>query len=555
MKKSLVCILLTLVMLLSFAACGKNPVDKLDEADAPDESAPAPYEPEYDEVTVTDAAVSAQDVLTAPREIVPGTSLTFCSYDFPVYTPWYAASEAWMMANIYEGLVYHHMGDPEDIRPLIAESRSVSEDHLTWTFQIRQGICFTDGTVCDAAAVSSSWDFYYEADPYAFNELNIASWEATGEYEFTVHMSSPCPWFENGIAELYIASPAAVSQYGLLDNRSAVGTAPYYVSEYITGKGNMIGGLEFVFAANPDYYLDERKPTIETIRYIIENNNKKRVEMLLSGKIDGLQYVTLDMYNELLAGEYDGVILNRYGNAEPIFLNAKKVPEFEIFEVRKAINRFIDLEELNNELYDGLGLVQTSLWSVGSYGEVPWPEGFYYNREEGLELMAEAGIDPAAFHIETVVHESELDLFERIQEQLGDVGITIEPDIFEIESSSIMKIEEVALYTMGTGYTNDAPYQPWIYFLQENPLLKCVWTDIYDPELYAAMCDTYDEMLSSFTWDEMLEKSKILTDMLQKDYGALPGVQAPSFVAFSKRLKGIVYISEQHVLLWNYLYL
>ncbi len=62
-------------------------------------------------------------------------------------------------------------------------------------------------------------------------------------------------------------------------------------------------------------------------------------------------------------------------------------------------------------------------------------------------------------------------------------------------------------------------------------------------------------MLSSFTWDEMLEKSKTLTDMYQKDYGALPGVQAPSFAAFSKRLKGVVVVTEQRILLWHYLYL
>ncbi|MBR6812152.1 MAG: ABC transporter substrate-binding protein, partial [Oscillospiraceae bacterium] len=447
-------------------------------------------------------------------------------------------------------------GRSDDVRPLIAQSWDVSEDYLTWTFQIREGVRFTDGTQCDAAAVDAAWDCFYSMYPSYFTNLNVVNWEATGEYELTLQLSSPCARLESELAKLYVLSPEALAQYGLEDNRSAVGTAPYYVSEAPTEPLTDYRNLEYVFKANEDYYLYERMPVIETIVVKCVLENKTMEDMLFSGELDAytFSYRYNEAFYERLCSEFDGTVLKSCPSGSPIFFKAHLVPELQIFEVRKAINRFIDLEALNKEIYGGFGLVQSSVWSVGSSGEVPWPEGFYYSPEEGHELMAAAGLDTVGFTFKTTTTASGAEL-EIIKRQLAEGGINMELYVHPVESSFSYLPDEEIVSVGSPGYSNATPYDPWNFILLPDSLLRLVRSDVYDPELYAAMCDTYDEMLSSFTWDEMLEKSKTLTDMLQKDYGALPGVQAPSFAAFSKRLKGIVYISEQHVLLWNYLYL
>lgn len=564
--KRLIAIIMAVLMVLSLAACGKKdtPAPKDDAAiqPSPDEGTEdgVDTEDEVFEVVIpevnpdlgleADSLVlinDVQQVLDRPHEIKPGSVFTFCFNDAPAYQPWNATAEAWLVNNIYEGLVYRYMGRADDIRPLIAESWTHSEDHLTWTYTIRKGVKFTDGTVCDAAAIAESWNFYYEIYPWTFsNTLKINSWEATGEYELTVHLSSPCGLFESGVSELFILSPTALAEFGAYDNRSCIGTAPYYVAEYTMGEG-------FIFKANPDYYLYERLPVIETIVCEVVYDNAVKMEKLLAGENDYYSTSSVKYYNELLSSGFDGTSLQGYGNSNTLFLRAGLSPALEIYEVRKAINRFIDLEAMNEVLYGGMGRVQTSIWAENTSGCVPWPEGFYYDLEEGRALLAEAGIDSEELKISTMVGSYMEPTFEIISEQLALGGIDLEVGYIQPESS-YMYLDERTLELGYAGYKDNLPHYPWTFLLMPDALLRAVWSDLYDPELYVEQCSVYEAMLSAPTWDEMVAHSRTLTDLVQRDYNALPGVQSPYFALFRNDLKGIVMITEDHVLLWNYLY-
>ena len=147
-----------------------------------------------------------------------------------------------------------------------------------------------------------------------------------------------------------------------------------------------------------------------------------------------------------------------------------------------------------------------------------------------------------------------------VAEQLDRVGIKAEITVHPPESSTLLNRQESAFVVGGLNYSDSAPYSPWPYSFgagmkNSSWSMNFVWTDIYDPELYAAMCDSYEAMMGSVTWEDMVANSKSITDMLQRSYGGLPGVQMPIFTAVSQRLKGVVIVTENHVLLWHYLYL
>ena len=566
--KTLLCILLSFAMLLGFAACGKNDgAASEDEAATPPSEETAPTQPAADEnedvfeIVIpevnpnlgleADSLVlinDVQQVLDRPHQIQPGTKVTICINDVPAYTPWNAAAETWLLTNIYEGLVYRYMGRPDDIRPLIAESYTHSDDRLTWVFQIRKGVKFTDGTVCDAAAIAAAWDYHFEVAPANFNNLNIEIWQASGDYELTVQLSSPCPYFEVGISELYIVSPTAIAEFGVNDNRAAIGTAPYYVVDYHMSNG-------FTFKANPNYYLYERLPVIETIESKVISDDRTKIEFFYDGKLDVYTTTSSQVYNDLLESGLNITTLQGNGNCVPIFFNVKETPVFEHYEVRKAMNRFIDLDELNATLYEGNGLVQSSIWAVGTLGEVPWPEGFYYDPDEGLALLADAGIAPETIKLKSTINKMAEDLYANIKSQLARVGITFEYEFLGLAASSPKPLWDSSILYGSNGYMNAEPWVPWTFILMPDALIRHIYTELYDHELYDAQCSTYEAMLSAFTWDEMVTHSKNLTDMVQKDYVGMPGVQAPYYMAFNADLKGIVVITESHVLLWNYLYL
>jgi len=570
MKKvrSLLCILLALSMVLLFCACAKDggtedtpdttgkpataaPTEKPEEkpeekpGEEPGETPAGPVE----EVVSKDTYVihTVEDYYNRPKQIQKGTEVTLICTDVPSHVPWNAVSEGWLTTNIYESLLYLHLGDTSDIRGQIAESWKYSDDYLTWTFQIRDGIKFTDGTDCDAAAVKKAWDFYNEASPASFTNLNIVSWEATGDMELTVKLKAPCSYFETAMTRLFVLSPTALELNGINDNKSAIGTGPYMIDDYTSGVG-------FVLKANPDYYFEEKMPNIETIKFSIIKDENTKMMALLNGDIDGYQFSSVESYYNLKDNGYDGTIIQNYGNANPFFFNAKTVPEFEIFEVRQAFVRFIDLEAINRLMYDDMGLIQNSLWTVGSSGDVPF-DGFYYDPDEGLELMASVGVDPKSMSFAAKIIDSSGDLFVTIAGQLAKVGVTMEVEPLEPEANFTFLMNGDWTITAGnSGYADSSPYAPWTFILRPEHLIKEVWSDIYDPELYQKMLDTYDKMVSALTWDEMLVNCRQLTTYLQEDYGAMNGIQAPWFAAFDKSLKCLVFASENHFQQLFYMY-
>ncbi len=489
-----------------------------------------------------------EEYYNRPHEIEKGSSIRLlATNDVPAYTPWNATAETWMLPNVYEGLLWSYMGQVTDIRPLIAESYTVSDDYLTWTFKIREGIKFTDGTVCDAPAIEKAWDFYNQASPASFNNVHLVEWKATGDYEFVARLSSPCSYFANTVTRLYILSPTAMEQYGVNDNRSAIGTAPYYISSYTTG-------VEFIFTANPDYYYYDRMPVIETVHFSIINDNTTKLMAMVNGDIDGYAFRALESYYYLMEHDFDGTLLMSNGNCDPLFLNPKTVPEFMHFEVRKAMNRFIDFEGINNLMYDGMGLVQKSMWTVGSSGEVPF-DGFYYDPDEGLELMAQAGIDPKSMTFAAKIIDTAGDFFVTIQGQLDKVGIKMDVEPLEPEANfTFLKNGDWTITCGNSGYADSSPYGPWTFILLPEHLIRECWQDLYDPELYDKMKEEYNAMTSAPTWDEMLEHCHQLTKYQQEDFAGQNGIQPPHFAAYSKDVKDIVIITENHVLLLYYLY-
>jgi len=550
-------------MVLVFGACAKDsgkegtpdatakPTEQTPaDTDTPDstEEPGDPGEP-TEKVESKDTYIinTVEDYYNRPKQIQKGTEVTLICTDVPSQLPWNAVPEGWLTTNIYEGLLYLHLGSVDDIRGLIAESWEHSDDYLTWTFHIRDGVKFWDGTVCDAAAVVKSWDFYNEASPASFTNIKMESWEATGDMEVTVKLSAPCSYFEASITRLFIVSPTALQTYGINDNKAAVGTGPYILDSYTSGVG-------FVLKANPDYYFEERTPHIETINFNIIKDENTKMMALLNGDIDGYQFSAVESFYNLKDNGYDGTIIQNYGNANPFFFNAKTVPEFEIFEVRQAFVRFIDLEAINMLMYDDMGLIQKSLWTVGSTGDVPF-DGFYYDKEEGLELMASAGVDPASMAFTAKIIDSSGDLFVTIAGQLEKVGIKMDIEPLEPEANFTFLMNGDWTITAGnSGYGDASPYGPWTYILRPEHLIKEVWSDIYNPELYQQMLDTYDKMITALTWDEMLVNCRQLTTYLQEDYGAMNGIQAPWFAAFDKSLKCLVFSTENHFQQLFYMY-
>ena len=480
MKKlrAIMCILLAVTMILVFCACEKKEQTEEDtstqtaetseptqntetteptqstETTAPSETTQTD-DPADDQVSEAGLILTSQsDYENRPREIQEGTVLNYLAgADVPSQLPWNCGPEGWFWTNVYEGLLYLYMNDPTDIRGCIAETWEVSDDYMTWTFHIRDGIKFHDGTVCDADAVARSFTYYQEASPATLPNYNIESWEATDASTFVLHLNAPCPYLETGLSLVAVVSPDALDQYGINDNKAAVSTAPYYIANYTSG-------VNIELKANPDYYIEERMPCIETVNCQIVKDSNTVVMALVNGDLDGGLLTAVEGYYNLKDNDYDGAVIPTYDVACALWLNAKKVPKFQTFEVRKAMSRLIDWSSVNELVFDGMGQVQDGLWTAGTSGYVPFDDN-YYNVDEGLELLASVGVDPTDIEFDSSIVEAWKDVFVSIQNELKKVDITMNVESIEAAANFTLLMSGDWSITIGSfGYTSNSPWSP-----------------------------------------------------------------------------------------------
>src|SRR5690242_16840780 len=143
------------------------------------------------------------------------------------------SNTSYVMQNVMEGLVSLKPGTTGEVDPALAESWTISDDGLTYTFKIRPGVKFHDGTDVDAAAVKYNYDrwlaFPKELQDYSYYAgavfggygaaSNIASTDAPDPSTFVLTLKSPVSTFllQQTLTPFSISSPTALKA-GKADN-------------------------------------------------------------------------------------------------------------------------------------------------------------------------------------------------------------------------------------------------------------------------------------------------------------------------------------------------
>ncbi len=259
-------ILLTLMMamVLILSACGGQ--------EAPE--APAPAEPEAP-VEPAEPAEAPADELTT---LDVGTTYIWDTAN-PTFG-WYGYTIRYM---IYDTLV-EEMGI-SNFQPGLAESWEVSDDGLVWTFKIREGVKFHDGTACDANAVawSLNWTLEQDVETFAFYLYNFEEIVALDDTTLQVTLSSPVGNMEYLLMYVWILPESVWGEmdYDAMmefeDIAAATGTGPYVLKEWSEGE-------YLILEANKEYW--RTTPVIDQIIYHEYATEDAVVQALLAGEID-----------------------------------------------------------------------------------------------------------------------------------------------------------------------------------------------------------------------------------------------------------------------------
>ncbi|MCJ7836303.1 ABC transporter substrate-binding protein [Cuneatibacter sp. NSJ-177] len=343
----------------------------------------------------------------------------------------------------------------------LAESYEYSEDGNTLIIHLRKGVLFNDGTEMKASDVVYSYQnvFYGTSIAAQFQTyVDFDNIKATGDYTVELPLTTPVPYAHEILVQSYVFSEAYMEKMG---DRAGVdeivGTGPYVVEEYVSGD-------HVTLKKNESYWDQSNPPRLETVnvRFIAEAS-VALIEME-KGNIDFIFAPTATEVDSVLAGNVEGakVIECDSINTHNLIFNNSNTATADI-RVRQAIGYAIDLEAINEVVFNGIGYNSTSLIAKDHWAhntELDANPLYVYNPEKAKELLKEAGYESGLtlkwVGDSSANHTAE---FEVIQSYLSAVGIEIDFQNYDraTASETIKNTEDWSLTILDMGMSGE-PY-------------------------------------------------------------------------------------------------
>ena len=369
-------------MALSMTACGSSTTQTSQGSTAPTTSAEPKQE--GDVVAATTESVSPDnDLVIAIEGSISGLD------------PHNAGDTNAISAisGMYETLVT--FDENQELVGQLAESYEVSEDSLTYTFHLRKGVKFHDGTDFNAAAVVANYERVVNPD----NKLKrrrvfvvtaadgtetprIASIETPDDYTVVIKLAEAYSVFINKMTQFQIVSPAAIEQYGNDIMYNPCGTGAFTYKEWLEGD-------HITMLKNDNYWAGAPSVDSVTIKEVPEAGS--RTAMLQTGEADFVYPMSSDQI-AAIQGSGDISVKSGTSNIMRYVTLNMDLPELSDARVRQAMNYAIDKNAYIQLMYAGYGLPATSIVpSCTSYYSEQTP--YTYDLEKAKELMKEAGYE------------------------------------------------------------------------------------------------------------------------------------------------------------------
>jgi len=311
--------------------------------------------------------------------------------------------------NICEPLVW--MPTATEFIPGLADSWDISEDGTEYTFHLKQGVTFHDGTPFNADAVKFTFDRVVSADQQAAGATPTVSPVITpgqghdqlGPYDHSeviddqtikVVLKTPFAPFLSGLnGYLGIVSPTAVNTMGLeAFARAPVGTGPYKFKEWVEAD-------HVTLEKNPDYnwgssgFANAGAPYFDDLQLQIIDDAAVRTGTVTSGEtqyidtIDPLQY-------EDLSSNSDVVVIKQGqpGSGYTLLLNLSRDTPIADIAVRQALHYALDKDALNQAVEGGLFEPAASPLMKVTFAYDPATEAlFSFDKAKAEQILDEAG--------------------------------------------------------------------------------------------------------------------------------------------------------------------
>ncbi len=439
---------------------------------------------------------------------------------------------------MYENLV--KFDEKLRIVPGLATRWEQSKDGMTWTFFLRKGVKFHDGTPFHAESVKVFIERMIGPEKPSRAGLYVPfvnSVEIVDDFTIKIHLKTPFAFFLNNLAHSAsgIISPTALKTYGKDIARKPVGTGPFKFVEWVHGD-------HITLIRNDDYWGG--KPNLDKIIIKTVKEDSTRVMMLQSGDAHLIVRIPPEDVPRL---EKDAKIkLDSTETLRVLYIgiNCFKKP-FTDIRVRQALNYAVDKEAIVKNIYQGRALVSSGIVAPLTTGHVQ-VQGYPYDPEKAKKLLAEAGY-PNGFKAKLWSpqgrYPKDFEMAQVVQQQLKKVGIDCTLDTMEwaaylAATRKPPEENESELFLLGWApSTAEARWILYPLFTTEQWVPKGNNRSFYSNK-------EFDELVAKFT----RATNKAEMDKYLKDAQELLIREAPSIfilvtketIGMSKKLHGVI---------------
>ncbi|MBW1638664.1 ABC transporter substrate-binding protein [Microbacterium resistens] len=305
--------------------------------------------------------------------------------------------------------------------PALASEYEVSDDGLTYTFTLRDGLAFSTGEELTSEDVKRTFEFLAVPENGAADQTsfaNIAAIDTPDDTTVVLRLTEP----QTALPKV-IANPlnAIVPEEAVAADGTPIGAGPFMVTEYKKG-------VSYTLEADPNYY-DADAVQLDEIDMTFMADAQTRVKALVSGQVQFIDYVPAADYATL--ENANGITLDTaHGLYGALQFNLTEGP-LAVPQVRQAIAYALDLEALNEVGTLGYGT---------SNGGLPIPEDSeYFDKEQAShfaqdvdkakDLLAQGGYPDGGFSLTLLTNSQYFGYSERaqvIKSDLEEIGITVE---------------------------------------------------------------------------------------------------------------------------------
>lgn len=411
--------------------------------------------------------------------------------------------------NVYDPLVF--LDANGQFRPALARSWEISPDGLTYTFKLREGVKFHDGTPFNAPAVKFTWDTIMDPATKSLTAKDLLGpfyqgVEVVDPMTVRATFSKPYAPFLFAVSRHWLApvSPEAYKKFGPDYARNQVGTGPFIWKEYVP-KERIVLERNEAYNWAPEGMGHQGPAYLDRIVFKFVPEVSVRTGTLRSGEAQLAQDVPPKDVVALKSDQNMALYQSQVpGMVTLLFLNTRKAPT-DSLQFRQGLNYAVNKEVLVQSMFSGLNQPAYTLLASNTLGYNKATEMYQHDAEKARSLLDQAGWrvgsggirekdgQKAELILNTLAFNRYPEILQVVQAQLKDVGVDMKINVVNFAQFDAAARKDE--YHMMPYFTPSFdPYVLGLHFHSHNVAQGFAYSHFTDPKLDQLLDDALSEM-------------------------------------------------------------